>query len=197
MKFLRVSRNIVLALQFLTLVSVLLGSTMLIFHSETIRKYNWGGLTFLPQNERVLEDCGEIDIRFIPDPNIDVHLVINETSVQMNAPLPQWRFTIWVFFITLNAIVYIILMQLGRMIKTVEDGDPFNKWNIKRIYFLAILMASFPVAGRILGYLYQQWLTANFQVEGLVLSTQSSDFIPWLLSAILLATIGKIVERGM
>lgn len=197
MKFLRVSRNIVLTLQFLTIASMFIGSITLLFYPDTIRTYKWVGFSLLPENRDLLKNYEDIDIRFKPDPEIEAHLVIEQTQVQMNGILPEMRVGLWIFFILFGGLLYIILSQLGRMIKSVEDGDPFNSWNVKRIYFLTILLACFPLLGRAFRYWQKYWIKANFEMEGVFFSNEPFELLPWLLPVILLATVGKIIEMGM
>lgn len=197
MKFLRISRNIILALQFLTIATLIFGSTMLLLYSDTIRKYEWVGFTLLPENENILAESGEIDISFKLDPAIDTDIMVAETYIRMQGLPPNLKMTIWLFFTILGGIGYIMLMQLGRMIKSVEEGNPFNRWNVRRIYSLAILLAALPIIGRFFKALQKNWLLSNFEMEGVIIVNQPTDFLPWFLTAILVATIGKILEMGI
>ncbi|MBX2872624.1 MAG: DUF2975 domain-containing protein [Saprospiraceae bacterium] len=196
MKFLRVSRNIILALKFLTIAGLLISSIMILFYPETIHNYNWAGFSLVPENEDLLKDYEGIDLQFKPDPSIESYLVIEKTQVRMDGILPNMRMGIWVFLVGLCLTWYFILMQVDRMIKSVEDGNPFNQGNVKGIYFLAMLLACFPMLERFFRVWQKHWIKTSFDMEGIVFVNESSDLIPWLIPVILLVTIGKMLEMG-
>lgn len=196
MKFLKISRNIILALQFLIIATMFVGTVTLLFYPDSIRKYNWIGFSLIPENENILKESEEIEIRFKPDPEIQTQLLIRETQVQMDGIPSNMRVTLWVVFTIFSLIMFFILMQLNRMIKSVEENNSFSPSNVRRIYTLAIMLASFPLIGQIFKYLQRKWVMANFEWEGIILVKEPTEYLPWFLTAILLATIGKIVEQG-
>ena len=196
MKFLRISRNIILVLQFLTIATMFVGTITLLFYPDSMRKYEWVGFSLLPEDEDILQNSKDIEIRFKPDPSIDTQLLIKETQVQMDGILPRMRLTLWVVFSVFSLIIFFILMQLGKMIKSVDEGDSFSLTNIRRIYSLAITLASFPIISNLFKYLQEKWVLANFELKGIILVKVPTEYLPWFLTAILLVTIGKILEQG-
>lgn len=196
MKFLRISRNIILALKFLTIAGLFISSTAILFYPESVHSYNWAGFSLVPENENLLKDYEGIDLQFKPDPNIETYLVIERTEVRMDGILPNMRIGIWAFLVGLCLTMYFILVQVDRMIRSVQNGNPFNHENVKGIYFLAMLLACIPMLERFFRAWQKHWIKTNFEMEGITFLNESSDLIPWLIPVILLVTIGKMLEMG-
>ncbi len=196
MKFIGISQNIILALKFLTITGFLIASVAILFYPETIHSYNWAGFSLVPENEDLLKDHEGIDLQFKPDPSIETYLVIERTEVRMDGILPNMRLGIWAFLVGLCLTMYFILTQVDRMIESVQNGNPFNHQNVKGVYFLAMLLACFPLLERFFRIWQKHWIKTNFEMEGITFLNESSDLIPWLIPVILMITIGKMLEMG-
>ena len=196
MKFLRISQNIILALKFFTIAGLLISSVTILFYPEAIHSYKWTGFSMVPENENLLKEHEGIDLQFKPDPSIETYLVIERTEVRMDGILPNMRIGMWAFLAGLCVTMYFILFQVDRMIQSVQKGNPFNHQNVKGIYFLAALLACFPMLERFFRVWQKHWIQTHFEMEGISFVNESSDLIPWLIPVILLVTIGKMLEMG-
>lgn len=197
MNFLTISRNLLMALQFVSVTGLLFSTFFMIASPQSITTYNWGGLLLVPENTNILKESGEVMIAFKPDPSINTKLIVTETSIQMDGIIPELRVSFIILFIIIGIIWIIVVEQIRKMVESVADRNPFTHWNVRRIYTLAIASAAVPVIGTGFHFLNKAWIQTNFDFSGLVLQDFSLNISPWFLTAVLLFTIGKIIESGI
>lgn len=197
MNFLTISRNLLLALQFLSVISLIFGTFFMIASPQSVTTYNWGGISLIPENDNILQESGEVMINFKPNPSINSKLIVTETSIQMDGIIPQLRVSLIVLFITIGILWIIVVEQVRKMVESVADRNPFTRWNVRRIYILAVASAAVPAISTGFHLLNKAWIQTNFDFSGLVLQGFSLNISSWFLTAVLLFTIGKIIESAI
>lgn len=197
MNFLTISRNLLMALQFLSVISLIFGTFFMIASPQSITTYNWGGLSLVPENDNILQESGEVMITFKPDPSIDSKLIVTETSIQMDGIIPELRVSFIILFVIIGSLWIIVVEQVRKMVESVADRNPFTRWNVRRIYVLAVASAAVPAISTGFHFLNKAWIQTNFDFSGLVLQGFSLNISSWFLTAVLLFTIGKIIESAI
>lgn len=197
MNFLTISRNLLMALQFLSVISLIFGTFFMIASPQSVTTYNWGGLSLVPENDNILQESGEVMITFKPDPSIDSKLIVTETSIQMDGIIPELRVSFIILFVIIGSLWIIVVEQVRKMVESVADRNPFTRWNVRRIYVLAVASAAVPAISTGFHFLNKAWIQTNFDFSGLVLQGFSLNISSWFLTAVLLFTIGKIIESAI
>ncbi len=173
----------------------ILGIVMVLTMGENM-DFGISNLTLVPDDADLLNNYTDIRLQLKDDPALQPQLLITETKIKVeNTSL--FQFPIIVLLLFLGAFSFTVLEQLRRMVKTVEEGNPFVTSNVRKIQVLAVLFMLVPVLSKILLEMMDAWIRATFEFEGLVLQESSMSAYPWIFTGFLFLTIGKIISEGI
>ena len=153
-------------------------------------------LALLPTDDNLLNYSNDLGITLKANPNLDAQLLIKKTTIRIE-DASLFTEPVLVILLCVGIFSMIILEQMRRMIKTVEEGNPFTKSNVWRITILGTMFLLVPVVARVLYIFYEKWIMNKFEFEGLTLASPSFTNLPWILAGFLFLTIGKILAAGI
>ena len=154
------------------------------------------GLTLVPEDPDILLNYEDVSLRLKNDSLQQPALIITETKLKLEQA-SFLKFHIVIMIIAIGLFSVTILEQMRRMIKTVEDGDPFIRSNVWRINLLGTLFMLIPIVAKLILRLEYNWIESSFDFKGLIIRPVSIPNYPWIIMGFLLLTIGKIIAEGI
>jgi len=158
--------------------------------------FNLSNLQLIPTDPNLLNHYEDHSVTLKGLPNEKVELMITETAIRVKET-QLFLFPMLIIGLVFLVLGLVMLEMIRRMVKTVQQGDPFVKNNVMRINILGTIFLLVPLSTRFMYTGLDRWIKSNIEFTGLELQKSSISGLPWLLGGFLLFTIGKIILEGI
>lgn len=176
-------------------IGLLFGLFVLLFVEDTSTQLTFGPLDLDHGNN--IAQMANISITPLDTNMTSPKIVVDHARVNYYVHNYGYRVVGAILFSIAAIIGLYALQQLILMIKSLDNGNPFIRDNVWRIYILATVVYLVPVFN-LAFYLFNYfWIKSNFVLDGLQLNWQTPESGQWIIFGTLLITIGKIFEQGI
>lgn len=193
--FINTSIFMIRAFQVTIFAGLIFGLFVLLFVEETSTQLTFGHLDIV--HGKNIAQIANISITPLDPDMTSPKIVVDEARVTYYVHSYSYRVIAAIVLSIAATMLLYAFQQLLLMIRSLENGNPFIKQNVWRIYMLATVIYLVPIFNLAFYLFNYLWIKSNFILEGLYINWTTPESGQWVIFGTLLITIGKIFERGI